>query len=692
MPTFDELYESAFKRRQTVSPGTVELTGGPVDLGSQEPTEPIGPAARSGGRALLHHGLPVALQMALSAAAPETIPAQLAAGGLGSLGGYLYQSGVEPKIQGKPAEVTGKGILGNLALGAGMTGLARAGGSLVNFLSGKSNVLSAGKEAAGTQAEKLWGIISKTGAKAESEIATAGKAVETAQGAVNREILKHGQDALAGVKESEVERIVRQGLGPTPSIQQPITIESLTAATAPAQKAAQQAMKGVFKGISAKFDEALAQYREIPIPEPTIGAAASALEQDVREAGLVLSPSFRKILDQAKEMSGGVSKLGKERLSLMTAGGRTAPLSEKYLSNLTAEQFAAIMGGKDVGGALKGKVTTVEKMMGLRTQFVETLMGSKDAVDRRTASSMIEAIDRDINGVIPAETQAALSNLRDEWHQARSTFSDTFRSRLFRASSPDQVAEAIYTGAKTGKQMGHRAALLVNQVQKESPDQLPLLRQSFAGMISARPDAVAEISKMEPSVFKALFGGTGFDDPKKWVDAIRGQVTLQKIAQSPELMAKWNSAFQSGMGSLGTRAKKAALAKAEENLRNTPDAQAMIAEALKSELTPEEAQLAAGMTAMKKPLGGSFHAYMEHRLLFHTLLSVGAFSATHNPAAWALPLVYLGSSKAVGAMLANPTIGRMYYNMLTSPTLDQMGFWAGRLTASGLTEAARSAQ
>lgn len=639
-----------------------------------EPTEPIGPAAGSIGSAIVHHGVPMALQMGATALAPEAILARMAAGGAGSLLGYLYQQGIEPLAQGKPTGITGEGALENFALGAGMEGAVKAGGGLLRYLTGKSAAVEAGEKAASLQAGKIRDLLTRGTEK-----------VQAAQAGVNKEILKHAEGALSGVREAEVEQIVKSGLGPTTPIAQPITIESLTAATSPVQKASQQAMMGVFRGLSNKFDAALETYKDLPLQKPQIGTVVTELRKDLKEYGQVVTPSMKSLLEEAAVLGGTVPRdLGKQRLGLMTAGGRTAPLSPDYLARLKPEQFAALMGGKDIAGKVGAQPTTVNQMLGLRSRFVRVLTESKNPVDRRVASSVVEGIDGDLNAVVPPESQAVLNNLRDEWHQARSTFSNAFRSRLFRASSPEQVAEAIYIGAKTGKAMGHRASLLINQMEKEAPEQVPILRQSFAGMIGARPDATAEIEKMDSGVFKALFGGTGFDDPKAWTNALRGQLSMREIFKSPEMTAKWNSAFQTGMSSLGTRVKEAALAQAEQDFKEIPAQGKMLADALAS------ARQEAGMTAMKKPLGGTIQGYIEHRFLWHTVLSMGAFTATHNPLAWELPAMYLASSKGMAAALANPKIGKMYYNMLTSPTVEQMGLWAGRLTAAGLTEGIRS--
>jgi hypothetical protein len=237
-------------------------------------------------------------------------------------------------------------------------------------------------------------------------------------------------------------------------------------------------------------------------------------------------------------------------------------------------------------------------------------------------------------------------------------------------------------------------------MKTESPEELPALRQAIIGKIFEGGDAVKTIQGIDKDIWRMFFGGTGADTPEKFLEAVRGQVNLQRVVDNPNLRQKFSSAFQQGAKSLGMKAKEAALSEAEDALKRVPDASQMIQDALKGEITPAAAKQQAGMEAMKRPFGGSFQKYVEHRMFFHTALSMAMLGGTYahagplgaHPLAWAIPLAYLGSSKAIGAALSNPRIGKMYYNLLTSKNAEQAGFWMGRLTSASLSESARDSE
>lgn len=701
--TIDELYDQAVARNQPnkLSADTASLKSqfaGPQETMGQAVQADKGGIANflstlanftnpSNTMAIAHHAVPMGLQVAgtaLGGAGGSRI-GQALGSGAGSLLGYLFQSGAEPMMKGEAPTTSLSGALGNAALGTALEGGAQVGGAVGRTITGKTAALregeAAGQEALASRAD----IAAAAGEKAAKATESAAGKVESAQGAVNREILKHSEDAFQGVKEAEVERLVKENLGPEATVTRPVTIESLTKDTAPAQKAAQKGVQGVFDGISAKYDQVIEPYGHIPIPEPSLRPAIKALREDVRASGQAISPSLSKLLSEAAgdvpEKGGTVLSIGRQPVKYGSYA--TTGLERARLAKILADQTGA-------AGLVGQPAPTVKQMMGLKSQFVNVIRTAKNGVDRRTAAAAVDAIQSDIAKVLPPEVQPVIQNLDNEWHQAKSTFSDTFRSRLFRASSPEQVAEAIYTGARTGKQMGHRAELLANQLQKEAPEQFPAVQASFARMISQSPTAIADIQKMPPSVFKAYFPGTGFDTPQGFIDALNGGVTMQSIGKSPELMAKWDSAFKQGMGSLGTRTKQAALDQAERNLKDVPGSTQMMADALKDQPTPGQAFEAGAMQGMKEPIfGKGLETYAKHRFLFHTAFSIAAGTTFHSPWGWFLPLGYLGSSKIISAALSNPKLGRMYYNALTSKSLEQKAFWMGRTVAAGLTESTR---
>src|ERR1051326_3195076 len=497
----------------------------------------------------------------------------------------------------------------DVGISLGTEGFMSGAGAAARRVTGKAQLLRAGAEA---EKEAVEGLAKKT--------ASAEAGVESAQASVNKEIAKHAGDALSGLKDQEEEKLVDAGLGP-----KPVTIEALTQATAPVQKATQKAMQSVFTGISDKWDAALSKYDTLPV-QSTLGDAASAIRMDMATENKAISPSISKLLKQAEFPEAAAHE--------------------------------------------------VQSHLGIRNEFSRVMRESKNPTDRRIAARMVDAIDDDVQRVVPEEAQAQLKVLRDEWHQARSTFSNAFRSRLFRASSPEQVAEALYTGAKTGKAMSHRASLVLHQIATESHARRPMLRSSFATMAASDPKV---IDNMDGSLFKALFPGTGFDDPKKWKEALAGSVNTQKILSSPESTARFNSAYQQGMSSLGVKAKEAALAEAEKALRDLPSKQSVMTEAFKK----------GGMEGMKEPiLGKRFMSHVENRIVFHAMLSTAAFTSYHHSvsAAWGAPLAYMAVSKAIGAFLSNPTVGKYYYKALTSKSAEQMGFWFGRATTAALSQ------
>ena len=641
----------------------------------------------STGGGLVHNVPPMALQMG-GAYLGEILGGplgQILGSGLGSGAGYLYNTAAEPLMKGQAPTTTMRGLLGSIGLGSITEGGAQALGAGGRFLTGKTGALKAGEEAGQEALATRADLAEKATAKAEAATTAAQGKVETAQEAVNREIYKHQEDAFQGAKQADIEKTVADTLGTPATIQRPVTIKTITEAR-PAQAVSQKAVKGVFQGISNDFEAALEQHGKVPITESSLPATVKTIRQNVLNNKGTLSSPMEKLLDEA--VAGGeTASVGRR--------GATSENAKQIVEGLrragnikAAEVLEAQYGLTSAGGG------TVRGWTGLRSRFLDKAMNSANGFDRRASMDMIEAIDNDVAKVTPPSFRSTMDGLRAEWQKARSVLSDPFRNRLYRASSPEQVAEAIVTGAKTGKDMGHRAALLVNQVSKEAPEQLPVLKQAFAARILKSADPVKEIQGMHPDVFKAFYPGTGFDDPKNWVKALEGQNTFKQIAASPELQAKYHSIFEQGMNSLGTRAKKDALTAAESQLRATPNSQQMIADALKDTPSPGQAFEQGAQAGMREPIiGKGLYNYVGHKTLWLSSLALmGAGHFTSHPYYMAVPMGYLMSHKAWSVALSNPTLGRMYYNALTSKTAEQGMFWLGRLTAAGLSQGVKDAQ
>lgn len=698
MATLDEVYAAA-KARGLISSDKLAADTASLKRQFAGPDETMGQAVQADQQGLaqglagldftnpsnmgnvVHQGVPLLMQMLGTYFGGQAggKAGQVIGSGLGSGAGYLFQSGAEPLAKGQPPTTTPGGLAGNVALGASLEGGAQALGGLGRIAAGKGVALAEGEAAGQAALANRADLATKALGKADTAAEAATGKVQTAQEAVNREVLKHSEDAFQGVKEAEVERMVKEGLGPTIEPAQPLTIDTLKAATAPPQKAARGAVQGVFDGISSKYQQAVEPYVDRPIPQPTLPATIQTLRGDLTEHGGAVSPGLSKLLDEA---AGGKPD---KSIARDVRGVRAGDIGAASLRLMTPEQRAIFQ------GQAASEAPTVGQMMGLRSRFAGFIRNATTGTDRRIAASAVDAIQNDINKVLPPEVQPVIQSINDDWHQAKSTFSDAFRNRLWRAETPGQVAEAIYTGAKTGQPMGHRAEILMNQLSKEAPEQVPVLKQSFATMLANSPNVVADIQKMPPRLFKSMFPKTGFDTPKGWVQALEGQSTYKQIAGSPELQAKYQSIYQQGMDSLGTRAKQDALAVAQSQLRAMPNSQELIAGAIKNTISPGQAFEQGVKTGMKRPmLGKGINDYVEHKVLWlGSLAMMGAGHYTNHPGYMAMPLAYLMSSQGLSMALSNPTLGRMYYNALTSKTAEQGMFWLGRLTTAGLTQAAR---
>lgn len=799
MPTFDELYDAELQKRG----GKLGVDTASLKQQFSGPRETMGEAVKAdtGGLAgldftnpsnlmnVLHHGVPMALQMAgTMAAGPEAGPLMRMLGsGAGSALGYLFQSGAEPLVKGQSSTVSPGGALQNFLVGAGTEGAAQVGGGAMRRLTGKSQMLSEGaaaeQSAASALAEKRIGAeltqqskladvsreaeatalkgqqaydITRAGAEqeqiakraeagaqarseAEKRMGTAQTKVESIQGAVNRQILKHSDEALKGLQEDEVAKQVQALLQPSTPLERP-TIETLSKRATPVRQTAQRSVRSVFSGLSQKFNDLLEPHYATPVPNADFKTAIDTEQAILAQGKDQVSKKMAGYMDDISSMDRNSAlnvealppSLQHERKMLLRGGRMTIEQADDYIRKVAA----GMSGPQGAQAAAAAMPPDVRRIDDIRKKLTGVVMdGSSSPVDKRVANRLISSIDSNLEPVLPQGVRDQWTSLRNDWHEANNVFSPTFKSMLFRADSPAAVADVLY-GAAKGKP--DRVLTVIGQTPK---DEIPLLRSAFADRLT-QGDVVKNVEGLDPRVFKALFPGTGFDDPKAWTEALGNKLDFHRVMSDPKLYAQWNNRFQDGLKSFGMKKYQAALEKAEQTLKTVKDpGQAMI-DAMKGELTPSQAgdvavmgktrpdvgtarkEALAGeltpsqagdvatagmerpaqakvrgeMEGMKTPLlGKRFQSYLEHRTAFHTAMALTTLGAIgggilNHPIAASLPLIYLGGSRAASAMLANPAIAKLWYNALKSQNMEQAAFLFGRLVAAGLTETTRDAK
>ncbi len=605
---------------------------------------------------LIHHGLPMALQMALSYAGRGMGGGvgQAIGSGLGSAGGYLFQTGAEPMMKGEAPTSTVQGTLGSGVLGGALDAGMQAGGVGGRVLSGKAGMLSAGQSAAEEAGQGVLAANAKFGKdtlvpQAEAAKAAAEESVATAQTRLQGQVLKNSEDALAGVRTDEVAKQVKDYLGPAAVPEQP-TIESLSANVTPIRQSAQKNVASVFKGLSQKFDDHLETYGEIPLQNDMGG-------------------NFQPVVDAQNDIikDGGI------------------PVSRKLSGAM--DQLAAL----DIGDS-----TTISQVDAVRKQLTGVVIGRGSATDRRIANNLLQQVDKKVGEVLPPEAATQWQVLRNEWHEANNVFSPTFRSTLFKAKDPEDVANVLYDA---GKDNANRVLTVIN---KTPPDELPLLRSAFAEKLT-QGNVLENVDKVDPRVFRQLYPDTGFDTPQAWKEALGQKVDYNAVMSNPVLQKAFQNKVQDGMRSAGMRPYQEAMDKAEQILKSTPNAAARIQQALselpESQTRPGVAAERAGVTAEQanmRPL--PLPTWVDHRIKFHAALAltaIGSWGAAHltsHPLMYAAPFAYLGAGKALsGALATYPSLGKLYYNALKSKTLEQRAFLFGRLAVAGLSDATRNA-
>lgn len=799
MPKISELVDQAFSSdpMPEVTANTARLKsqyGGSgesfaeatrADASGLAALDPTNPSNLPG---LLEHGLPMAIQMYLTGkAGPEAgILAKLGIAGASSLLGGDVGQGIHAARTGElpgAGDVLQRNFL-DFILGAGGEGFAQGGGAAMRRVSGKSTMLSEGAAAADEaanalsakrsgaeldQTAKLADVsrtaevdalkgqesydVARAGAMQDQMAARAEAARKAEEGAlkarsaaesevqkqkalVDQQVLKHSEKALVGVRDEEVERLVREGLGQSSPLSSP-TIESLTERVSPVRESAQRNVRGVFSGISGKFESTLQPYYELPVHgnfATAVDAERGLLAADKKEAGKALQGLMNEMssLDAATSVQAeNLPPVVRREYERLQRSGQLTP------EQLDAHIKKVALGyqGSDKPTADLFAPPDVRRVDKLRKDLTKVVIGDGSPVDKRVANRLIQNIDQNLATVLPENIRADWTNLRREWHEANNVFSPQFRSMLYKADTPEKVADVLYGSAK-----GKQADRVLTVIGKTPKDEMPMLRSAFVDKLT-RGDVVKNVQNVDKRVFKAFFNGSGFDDPKAWIDTLGKKIDFDSVVSDPELYARFNTRVQQGLKSYGSQRYRAALAKAEQQLKSVPDSGKVIQDALSGELTPDQAadmalrgksrpdvsaaqrealsaeltpsqagdvavrgmtqasdaRMAGEMEGMKTPLlGKRMQGYLEHRTSFHTAMALATLGTIggeiiHHPIAASLPLVYLGSSKVANMMLSNPKIGRMWYNALNSKNMEQTGFWLGRLFAASLTEGSRQA-
>jgi hypothetical protein len=775
MPTINDLLEQAYGPDGGKSEGTrafeAATSATPISLGRTEPLAQAAQSDEKGISALLDFTNPRNMPQAAGAAiqaggtamlGPEAsvLMRLLVGAGTSMLGGAMQRG-----------EVTPSGLMQDAALGAGSEGLVSGGGWLERQLSGKaglqaeaaaaeaeaaSNLAATRSNAELAQKAKLADVEGAAAAKATAEqtafdtartgaiedqkarLADVSKAagadalagreaavsdVESARAKLDDLLLRHSDRAAQLAHGDALEAEVRRVIGAPSPLENP-TIESLNERAMPVRSLAERGVRGVFRGIGQKFEDLLQPYYQLPVSgdfRSIVDAERSTLEA----GGQTVTPKMTKLMD---EVAG---------LNPPTPPPPPSGLVDPRDANRPGRMTQAEIKARTMGMLGRGQPgTTVQEVDGLRRRLTGVVTGDGSSTDRLVANRMIQALDSHLEGVLPPETQAAWTQLRSDWREANNVFSPNFRSMLFKADTPERVADVLY-----GSAQGKNADRVLTVLGKTPPAEKPLLRSAFAEKL-ARGDVVKNVEGLDPRVFKAFFNGSGFENPKAWTDALRTNISekfdMPTILSNPVTAAKFNARIQEGMNSFGARKAQAAIDAAEAHLRSVKDPGAAIADAMKGELTPpqagdiamrgkarpdvnqavasaraaeltppqagdvatagmerpDEARVRGGMEGMREPLlGQHFSHYIQRHMAWKVGLSMAAIGmVSHNPAALAVPLVYLGGSKAIGSALANPVIGKTWYNMLTSKNYEQAGFWLGRLAAGVLSESVREAR
>lgn len=662
------------------------------------------------------------------------------ASGVGSLLGYLFGEGAVPQMEGKEPTVTPEGAL--VATASGPIGEAASGamGAMAGRASGltpaRAEYASALEAESGKLGERTAQATRQATEAEQRDIAKAQVEHATAQDRFNKEVVENRSDLLsqaekeltgeakaktgeaAKTQEDRVAARVNEALGPKFEPEEDVkavTLDKLTQPTDPVKSSTLTGMQQVFNGVSAKYKEALRPVGHLPV-QSSLAEAIDIITGDMQGEGKTVPPSLIKKMNEAagilEEETAGRGLKVPDPLSsegLATALRRIPGVGrgggiEDFLSQQAAEPTPR---GSD----------TIQTHLGKRDEFMDLMRSSKDATTKRAAARFIDAIDADIERVAPDRLHPDLAVVRKSWRQAKSTFNNAFKSRLFHAGGPEEVAQQILKGATLNPR---RAQLLVGQIAREAPEDLPSVRMSTASYLrkSLESGSTKEVEAIPPSIFRALWPDSGFKSGKDMVSAFRNIETFDAQVTTPEIQARANQLAQQGAKSLGLKKAEIALEAAKRNLRQLPDKKWYMDEALKDTFThrvegierqypsteadvrglAEKAAIDPQKGVGQPVLGGGFERYMKHRILYHMMASTFLLGSAAHGSALGHPGVAIGLSAYLlsGAgwdmALSNPTWARTYYRALTSQNAQQAYYWSGRLAASVLSQGAQAAE
>ncbi len=698
---------------------------------------------------IARHVLPMAIQMAMVGRlgpGAGVLKKILASGG-SSVAGGLAQQGIDA-ASGKPAEVSAGRMLLDFLLGAGGETAALSGGAAIRSVTGKSGMLREGEQAsreateailakqadAGRTAElgALKGQeqydIARTGAMltqdakradvgmlAEQKALKAQEALRTKvmsrQDQIAKLGLQNSDNALGAAREDILERQVRDFLGGPSPLDNP-TIETLSPRVAPVRESVHRNFRGIMGGLSGKFDALLEPHRALPITGDFVNAVDTE-KTILQNNDLTVSKSFSSLMDKVAELGGSAAR-GVADLPRVPAGTLTqAEIGQRVRMAL-----------RDRAGQAPSSGPTVQQADEIRRKLTKVVIGDGSPVERRVANRLINTIDVSLGKVLPENVQADLTNRRREWHEANNVFSSKFRSTLFKAETPADVANVLYGASKGTK--AHRALAIINATP---PDEKPLLRSAFAERLS-QGDVAKNVAGLDPRVWKQLFGGSA--TPEEFIEGSRRSIVekfdLERVMSDPAQAARFNARLQDGFNSVGMKQARQGLARAEAQLKATKDPGKALQDAMRAEPTSEQAAevamagkvrpdvasarqaaetavaadmeqpavagLRGEMAGMRDPLiGRKMQSFVDKHAVFKlsmALATLGAFNGGHYGAAAMLPLAYVGGSKGMAWALSDKKYGKAWHNALKSKNWEQAGFWLGRLAAASLAEGGRT--
>ena len=583
-------------------------------------------------------------------------------------------AGLPPK-RGVKEMGTNAAIAGLLEKGIG------AVGSAARVSSGLSGLKREGAAAA-TKAEQA---IAKTRGEAEfgykvTQAAEAAKQTEKALAEVKPDIFRTELANVLGVDEAAISRAVPAK-----------TLDEMTARVEPLRNTVKLAVARNFEDLSKQFDEVLLPHAQTPITPTLITDSSAALQSNIIGEKTV-APALKKLFERVDDMAGGGVAIDPAVLRNI-----------QRLRDAGDEQGAAAL-SKLVGGG--GEGVNVKRALDLRADFQKLYRTSTSNLDRSASRQMIESIDETLAGVIPESEQPRLANLRANWGFASNLYDQTYRRGFRGAENPAEVARILYDSSTSGGKVATgKIGLVINDLQKNDPSSLPVVRQAFADNILSNDDPAKVLRSMNPEAFKIIFGMK--ETNKELADALESRIDVKSLAGNPQAAAAFQTYFDKGMSSLGAQKKSQALKAAESHLQNIPDPQALIDQTMATRMTPKvagdiavegmekpaEAYARASREGMKAPMFGHWNHYVQNRTTYQAALSLmamgGGYASGYTATGILAGLTYIGGAKGSAWALSKPWVAEPYYKFLTSKTREQAAYYLGRMTAAELSQASR---